>query len=186
MAHNKVEELYHFENYKQKFCSTYPNRLMECEYGEFCSFAHSESEIKTELLHNYVFDSDFYIFHYKTLWCPFNLTQHDKALCVYAHNWQDFRRKPNVYEYEPEACNSWNPSEFIDKYIRGCPQGLNCNKCHGWKELEYHPYLYKLKQCKMMDHCIRDSHCPMYHSAADRRVVDQRVEALLTRFCRGL
>ena len=65
MAHNKVEELYHFENYKQKFCSTYPNRLMECEYGEFCSFAHSESEIKTELLHNYVFDSDFYIFHYR-------------------------------------------------------------------------------------------------------------------------
>ena len=175
MAHNKVEELYHHDNYKQKFCSTYPNRLNECEYGEFCSFAHSENEIKTELLHNYVFDTDFYIFHYKTLWCPFNLTSHDKALCVYAHNWQDFRRRPNVYEYIAEPCPTWNPSEFIENYNRGCPQSFDCTMCHGWKELEFHPLVYKVKQCKNTDRCPKETFCPLFHSDKDRRSIDSRV-----------
>ena len=78
----------------------YPNNLKNCEYETFCSFAHSENDIVIELIHNLEYDDDFYMFYFKSVWCPFNLTQHDKALCVYAHNWQDYRRKPNIYIYE--------------------------------------------------------------------------------------
>lgn len=63
--------------------------------GDFCSFAHHEFDIKAELIHNLEFDQDFYLFYYKTIWCPFNYINHDRAICVYAHNWQDFRRKPS-------------------------------------------------------------------------------------------
>lgn len=34
-AHNRVEEFYHPEKYKVKFCSTYPNDVDSCEYGQF-------------------------------------------------------------------------------------------------------------------------------------------------------
>ena len=41
------------------------------------------------------------MFYYKTAFCPFNLTKHDPSKCVYAHNWQDYRRPPNMYNYQP-------------------------------------------------------------------------------------
>ena len=87
MAHSSIEQMYTPAHYKTKFCAMYPGKVSECEYGEYCSFAHSEEDITIELIHNYIYDNDFYMFHYKTVWCPFNLTKHDKALCVYAHNW---------------------------------------------------------------------------------------------------
>ena len=161
-----------------KFCTKYPDKIDECDYGEYCSFAHTENEVKTDLIHNYVFDVDFFIFHYKTMWCPFNLTQHDKALCVYAHNWQDFRRRPNVFEYDPEPCSNWKADEFIGEYARGCAKNFDCNKCHGWKEYEFHPMMYKTKACPKSDKCNKESHCSMYHSDTDRRTIDNRVGIL--------
>ena len=98
-SHNRVEQLYRADKYKTKFCSFYPNYLEKCEYGIFCSFAHNENDILVELIHNLVYDDDFFMFKYKTVWCPFNLTQHDKSLCVYAHNWQYYRRSPHIYHY---------------------------------------------------------------------------------------
>ena len=50
-AHNRVERLYHSEKYKTKFCHFYPNRISQCEYGSFCSFAHSVEDIKVRLIH---------------------------------------------------------------------------------------------------------------------------------------
>jgi hypothetical protein len=52
---------------------------VNCEYGKFCSFAHSEEDISIELIHNLEYDDDFFMFYYKTVWCPYNLTQHDKV-----------------------------------------------------------------------------------------------------------
>ena len=49
-AHNRVEEFYHPEKYKVKFCSTYPNEVNSWEYGNFCSFAHHVDEIMIDLL----------------------------------------------------------------------------------------------------------------------------------------
>ena len=41
----------------------------------------------------------------KTEWCPFTPIKqninHNRLHCVYAHNVQDFRRKPDLYLYEP-------------------------------------------------------------------------------------
>ena len=44
-------------------------------------------------------DHDFYLQKYKTVWCPDTQT-HDRSVCVYAHNIQDFRRNPFKYNYE--------------------------------------------------------------------------------------
>lgn len=103
-AHSFVEEHYHYLKYKKQFCSHYPVSVGECPYGDFCSYAHNEEEILTPLIHNYAENDDFYMFLYKTEFCPFNLTEHDKSKCVYAHNWQDYRRKPDHYSYEPIVC----------------------------------------------------------------------------------
>lgn len=94
-CHTRVEEFYHPDKYKAKFCASFnpsnPNPIRPtCEYGEYCSFAHSESELTVDLLHNFTKDADFYMFHFKTVWCPFNDSngvKHDKEKCVYAHHW---------------------------------------------------------------------------------------------------
>jgi len=171
-AHNRVEQLYKPDKYKTKFCSFYPDNLDKCEYGPFCSFAHSESDITIELIHLLKRDEDFYIFHFKTQWCPFNLTKHDKASCVYAHNWQDYRRKPHIFPYEPVPCPNWKSTDFIVNYLDGCPNYTACTKCHGWKECEYHPLNYKTKPCKQMDRCKRGVDCPYFHNPYQRRVVE--------------
>lgn len=71
-AHNNVEVFYHPDKYKAKFCSSFTNKTGICEYGDFCAFAHSEEEISVNLIHKMERDDDFYIFHFKTVWCPYN------------------------------------------------------------------------------------------------------------------
>lgn len=115
-AHNRVEQLYQPGKYKTKFCTFYPNNLKNCEYGQYCSFAHSEEDILIELIHNYEQDDDFYMFYFKTEWCPYNLIPHDKGQCVYAHNWQDFRRRLMDVHYETVTCPNWRVTEFISNY----------------------------------------------------------------------
>ncbi len=167
-AHNRVEEFYHPSKYKTKFCTTYPNGVANCEYGDFCCFAHSEQDIKIDLLHRMERDSDFYMFHFKTVWCPFNETNHARDQCVYAHNWQDFRRKPHVYPYEKSQCANWDLSKIINVYYDGCGNGMPCRYSHGWKEQEYHPLAYKTNHCRHGESCSK-LHCPFYHSEKDRR-----------------
>lgn len=135
----------------------------------------SENDISIELIHNYEYDDDFYMFHFKTVWCPFNLTAHDKSLCVYAHNWQDFRRKPSIYHYDPIPCQNWKSTDYILNYEDGCPLQEQCNMCHGWKELEYHPLNYKTKPCPNGKNCTKGKDCPNYHNPAEKRTVSQGI-----------
>lgn len=108
--------------------------MENCEYGELCAFAHSEDEITVDLLHKIEpRDPDFYIFYFKTAWCPWS-QDHDKENCVYAHNWQDLRRKPSVYNYERDLCRNWHIDNFIRSYSDGCPNEYRCKHSHGWKE----------------------------------------------------
>lgn len=46
------------------------------------------------------------MFHYKTIWCPYSEGDetHERTSCVYAHNWQDFRRKPHLIVYSSIPC----------------------------------------------------------------------------------
>ena len=51
MSHNRVESVYHPQKYKTKYCTKYPKNLNKCEYGDYCSFAHSSKELKVRLIH---------------------------------------------------------------------------------------------------------------------------------------
>jgi hypothetical protein len=85
------------ERFKTKFCLFFDKDIDNCQFKEGCSFAHSTSDIKVRLLHflvQYNTNSKFYMIYFKTEWCPFNY-EHNKALCFYAHNFQDFRRRPD-------------------------------------------------------------------------------------------
>lgn len=182
-THNKVELLYHTDRYKTKFCTYYPNKVNQCEYAGYCSFAHSESDIKIELIHNYQRNSEFYMFAFKTVWCPF-MQHHDKAVCVYAHNWQDFRRKPREFNYISLPCQDWKASSFIVSYGEGgCRKFMNCDKCHGWKEIEFHPSTYKQKFCSQGKMCLKPQECPYYHSSNDRRNLSESPYKTLTIPC---
>lgn len=168
-SHNKVEQLYQAHNYKTKFCKFFPDVIDQCSYGIFCSFAHTEEEIQINLLHKMEKDIEFYIFFYKTVSCPFNQIKHDKKQCPYAHNWQDFRRVPDIYNYSPESCEHWQTDIFFDDYMEGCPKNIDCSKCHGWKELYYHPLVFKIKPCPYIEKCSKSLLCPFYHGNYDRR-----------------
>ena len=113
-SHNRVEEFYHPEKYKVKFCSSYPNKVDSCEYGDMCAFAHNEGELTVDLLHKMEpKDADFFMFYFKTIWCPYSDTTHPRDSCVYAHNWQDYRRKPHLYDYDKEQCSNWQMKTFV-------------------------------------------------------------------------
>ena len=92
-SHNKIEQVYHPKRYKSKFCQTYHNKNIRCQYKEFCAFAHNQTEIKIKIIHLETRDQDFFMYKYKTIWCP-DTQHHDRSTCVYAHNIQDFRRNP--------------------------------------------------------------------------------------------
>lgn len=169
-CHNSVELNYHPNNYKRRFCIYFPDNLDKCKFGEYCSYAHSDQDLLGELLHNYRFDPDFFMFHYKTAFCPITHITHDRSLCVYAHNWQDYRRKPNKYFLQPEVCPDWNNSKVVIQYEEGCPRGFNCSFCHGWKEPEFHPFVYKTKKCESSkENCPRLNACPYYHTPDEQR-----------------
>jgi len=165
-CHNKVEELYHPERYKRKFCLCHPHNVHKCEYGNYCSFAHNEGEIKIELLHNMKKDEKFYLYKYKTVFCPY-IYSHDRNQCVYAHNPQDYRRDPRVYNYKPMKCTQWAHGSIYSYEEGGCPKLMDCEFCHGWKELEYHPLYYKTQICSNANkNCIKVD-CPFLHPNRD-------------------
>ena len=166
-AHNFVEEVYHPDKYKAKFCISYTNNTKSCEYGEFCAYAHNEEEISINLIHKLDKDDDFYIFHFKTVWCPYSERNHERDLCVYAHNMQDYRRKPELYQYCRDICPSWNGKDTLEDYMEGCKYGQKCKMAHGWKESTFHPEVYKIYSCPAKE--CKNKHCPYFHSNDERR-----------------
>lgn len=175
-SHNKVEMFYHPDRFKTKFCSQYSidgnlrkKSLQNCAYGKYCSFAHSEEEIKIELIHKLKFDEDFFLNHFKTVVCPFT-HDHDKATCVYSHNWQDYRRNPKKFTYKNVPCQIWDIKKTILNYRDGCPQESSCLHCHGWKEEDFHPLNYKTKKCKNFNKlCEKNIYCPFFHTLDEKR-----------------
>jgi len=173
-SHTKVEQAYHANKYRNKFCTHYPDGLASCPYSKYCSYAHSEDEIQVTMLHNYKKDTDFYLFHFKTQFCPYSKCE-DKSKCIYAHNWQDFRRDPSKYNYRAEACPYWDPKKKVSNYETACHNNTSCGYCHGrltayegWKELEYHPEIFKTRQCTSKN-CLKEIiFCPYFHDSSEK------------------
>ena len=128
-----------------------------------------KDEIQILLLHNFVYDEDFFMFYYKTEWCPMNLTLHEKSKCVYAHNLQDYRRKVHILRYSEVNCENWDFKSFVTQMDQNCKLGAKCNKSHGWKESEFHPLIYKTKPCLSIGDCPRNLECPFFHSPIEKR-----------------
>ena len=169
-SHNQVEERYMPRNYKKKFCYFFEiGKVENCEYGQCCSYAHCDSEINIELLHKMKEDEHFFIYKFKTVMCPFFNLKHDKGTCVYAHNFQDFRRRPDVFSYDMKPCPFWKYDAYVHSYEEGCPNGEKCDKCHGWKELDFHPLFYKTTPCPNSVRCYKNFLCPYYHHENDQR-----------------
>ncbi len=175
-SHNKVEMFYHPDRFKNKLCSQYSSdnylrkkSLQNCAYGKYCSFAHSEEEIKIELIHKMKFDEDFFLNYFKTVVCPFT-HDHDKATCVYSHNWQDYRRNPKKFTYKNIPCLIWDIKKTILNYRDGCAHESSCVCCHGWKEEDFHPLNYKTKKCKNFNRqCDKNIYCPFFHTINEKR-----------------
>jgi hypothetical protein len=137
------------------------------------------------------------VFHYKTVFCPFEFFEHDTINeCVYAHNWNDYRRPSTKYTYRPIECEAINKNSLVTGEF--CHNGLGCIKSHNYYELEFHALNYKTKGCGLRNHCPfysvieeegaksefwrkakfdskRLKMCPYYHSAKDNRNLDPRV-----------
>jgi len=121
------------------------------------------------MLENFSRDADFYIFHFKTVWCPYNEEDHERSDCVYAHNWQDYRRKPSVFSYSKDPCPKWPSSDTVTSYRQGCPNEFKCQYSHGKREQELHPDIYKVNACTSGVDCSAP-HCFLFHSDKERRI----------------
>lgn len=174
-CHNQVEVLYHIDKFKTRFCCHYDESKSlskineECPYGSICSFVHCETEIRVELIHKLPRNESFYLNSFKTVLCPYD-KHHDKAVCVYAHNYQDYRRSPLNFIYDKKYCLNWNNRKIVMNYFEGCENSFSCPFSHGWKEQDYHPMTYKTIKCKhFKDSCDKGDNCPFYHSNEPKR-----------------
>ena len=164
-AHNFIEQIYHPDNYKKKYCKDFIEKG-NCKFGIYCALAHSDMELKIKPLHLMRIDRDFLLFHFKSEFCPFSKIEHDRFKCVYAHNWQDYKR-PYSIGLKPVPCKNWDKEKEIVVYEEGCAQGNNCEYCHGWKECEYHYLNFKKYDCKKGALCERKEVCSFKHNESE-------------------
>jgi hypothetical protein len=109
----------------------------------------------------------FYMFRYKSCWCPNRKQSHDSKSCIFAHHMRDFRRPPEIFNYSSEDCEiamSNRESEFSWEL---CPNGLLCDKSHTTVERLYHPDKYKRINCDR-SRCNKSEICAFYHNQQER------------------
>ena len=110
---------------------------------------------------------EFFMYYYKTTFCPNTSERHDWAACIYAHRAQDFRRPPS--KYYPENC-----PYSVNNKAESCPKGQNCNYAHSRFEQFYHPMKYRVQPCDQIhksksSKCARGELCAFYHNQKERR-----------------
>ncbi len=112
----------------------------------------------------------FFMYRYKTLYCPRMSIKHDWNTCLYAHWIYDYRRPPDRYYYIAEMCPLVAPD-------RGgvCKDGAKCVYSHSPLEKLYHPSRYKVFPCESLrknTQCVRKCFCAFYHSPKEQRNPD--------------
>jgi hypothetical protein len=110
----------------------------------------------------------FYMFRYKSCWCPNRKESHDSKSCIYAHHMRDFRRPPEIFKYSAEDCEFMSSSPNSEYGWEQCPKGLLCNKCHTTVERLYHPDKYKRIYCDR-SRCNKSEICAFYHTQQESR-----------------
>jgi hypothetical protein len=162
---------------KRRFCTSYPE-VQLCRRAGACSFAHSREEIRAPLLaieeerqDADAMTDDFFMYKYKTLWCPIGV-QHEWHTCVYAHNYQDARRPVDI-GYGARLCPYWSKKDTGAEYSQRCPLGLRCPYAHGAKEQLYHPHYFKTVVCRDLRTkvCPRQGLCAFFHHRNERRSI---------------
>lgn len=148
-AHNQIEQKYHPDNFKKRYCRDRVSGRV-CMGREWCPLAHSDFELRLKPLHLYQIDLSFLFFRFKSEFCPFSWEKHDTFSCVYAHNWQDFKR-PFFPELQAQICQNWKLRKRVPNYLDACPEGFSCKFCHGWKELDFHPERFRSINCRRCD-----------------------------------
>ena len=144
-SHNKYELAYHPTRYRRKYCRHMLNPD-SCKYGALCASAHHDGELKVGLLHCFDHNDDFFVFKYKTEFCPFVL-EHNTDKCVYAHSWEDHKRDIMKTPYSKHSCPSWETNKRGTLEQR-CKDGPGCKYSHSRFEIEFHPMNYKKLNCK--------------------------------------
>jgi hypothetical protein len=165
--------------YKRRFCCHYPD-IDQCKRGKKCAFAHSRAEFRGSLLpaeeeHEGEHSDEFYMYRYKTLWCPIGIPHHWKN-CVYGHNHLDIRRSPDI-GYGPRQCPHWYNCNDKTPYADRCPNGVRCPYTHGAKEQLYHPAYFKTAVCwDVMSEggCPRSHFCAFHHTKEECRVEETK------------
>lgn len=174
---NLHNPLYHPSNYKKRFCSTFPS-AGQCRRGATCAFAHTREEARTPLFSveeeqkdPTALTEEFFMYKFKTLWCPIGV-QHDWQTCVYAHNYQDARRRVDL-GYGARPCPYWSKKDTSLDYSQRCPLGLRCPYSHGAKEQLYHPTHFRTAACRDLSGprkvCPRKELCVFFHRRQERR-----------------
>lgn len=109
----------------------------------------------------------FYMFRYKSCWCPNRKDSHDSKSCIYAHHMRDFRRPPEIFKYVAEDCENMQINNTGEYGWEKCPKGLLCDKCHTTVERLYHPDKYKRINCDR-SRCNKSEICAFYHNQQER------------------
>lgn len=170
-SHNKYETSYHPKRYKTRYCK-HLLEINQCKYGKYCGNAHNDQDIRIELLHTMAQDDDFYVFKYKTEFCPFQM-EHNIRKCVYGHSWEDYRRNILVYPYSKSLCGNYQEVGFGRLEYR-CPNVKNCKMSHNVFESDFHPQSYKKYPCQYPK--CDGVGCPFLHREENPRfkVIEQR------------
>lgn len=171
-----------FPKRKRRFCTSYPD-VGGCRRGPTCAYAHAREEICANLLEieeenqePQAMTDDFFMYKYKTRWCPKGV-QHEWHTCVYAHNYQDARRPVGI-GYGARLCPYWSKKDTGAEYSQRCPLGMRCPYAHGAKEQLYHPHYFKTIVCRDLrgcghspgKACPRGLLCAFFHSRAEKRM----------------
>jgi len=169
-AHNKYESNYHPRRYKMRYCK-YLLEITRCKAGKYCADAHNDQDIRIELLHTFAKNDDFFIFKFKTEFCPFQM-EHNVRKCVYGHSWEDFRRPILKHPYSNSLCKH-HPEIPFGKLEYRCREGLKCPLSHNLFERDFHPQSYKKYACQFPE--CDASVCPFLHrdESPRFRVIDQ-------------
>lgn len=154
--------LHDLENIEQ-INLNFQNKSIKDDYVPDCLSDFPFLQVDLRRVFREVEQYTFYMFKYKTAWCPNKKDSHDSKSCIYAHHLRDFRRPPELFRYLAEDCDSLIKGIGWDK----CEKGLKCTKCHTTVERLYHPDKYKRIFCDR-GRCNKSEICAFYHSQKER------------------